>query len=96
MQSAENNRPVVAQFDKEASQTRDYRGAKNAPHRAARPDSSLRKGRLLGMTIKLSHYQSSDALDAASRLHLGDDDSGNGAFAGTAAHPRDAWAENCA
>jgi len=32
----------VAQFDKEASQTRDYCVAKNATHRAARPDPSLR------------------------------------------------------
>jgi len=45
----------VAQFDKEASQTRDYCVAKDATHRAAHPDPSLRKGRLLGMTIKLSH-----------------------------------------
>jgi acylphosphatase len=41
----------VAQFDKEASQTRDYRVAKNATLRAARPDSSRRKERLFGMTI---------------------------------------------
>jgi hypothetical protein len=34
----------------EASQTRDYCVAKNATHRAARPDPSLRKKRLLGMT----------------------------------------------
>src|SRR5208282_1075285 len=38
---------------KEASQTRGYCVAKNAPLRAARPDSSLRKNRLLGMTIRL-------------------------------------------
>jgi hypothetical protein len=44
----------VAQFDREASQTRDYCVAKNATHRAARPDPSLREERLLGMTIKLS------------------------------------------
>src|SRR4030081_849554 len=36
---------------KEASQTRDYCVAKNATLRAARPDSSLRKERLFGMTI---------------------------------------------
>jgi hypothetical protein len=67
---------VVVQFDKEASQTRDYCIAKNpsvafalsgqaATHRAARPDplgklgagSSLRKERLLRMTIKLHHYR---------------------------------------
>src|ERR1035438_8809322 len=47
---------VVVQFGKEASQTRDYCVAKNATHRAARPDPSLRKERLLRMTIKLRHY----------------------------------------
>jgi hypothetical protein len=47
----------VVQFGKEASQTRDYCVAKNATLRAARPDSSLRKERLLGMTIKLHHYR---------------------------------------
>jgi len=36
----------------EASQTRDYCVAKSATHRAARPDPSLRKKRLLGMTQK--------------------------------------------
>ncbi len=46
---------VVAQFEKGASQARDYCVAKNATHRAARPDPSLRKKHLLGMTIKLSH-----------------------------------------
>jgi hypothetical protein len=45
------------QFDKEASQTRDYWVAKSATHRAARPDPSLRKERLLRMTSKLHHYQ---------------------------------------
>jgi hypothetical protein len=40
----------VVDFDKEASQTRDYCVAKNATHRAARPDPSLRKKRLLRMT----------------------------------------------
>jgi hypothetical protein len=52
--------PVDA--NREASQTRDYCVAKNATlrlrsgqaPRAARPDPSLRKERLLGMTIKLS------------------------------------------
>jgi hypothetical protein len=34
----------------EASQTRDYCVAKNATLRAARPDPSLRKKRLLRMT----------------------------------------------
>ncbi len=40
-------------FDEEASQTRDCRIAKNATLRAARPDSSRRKERWFGMTIKL-------------------------------------------
>jgi len=35
----------------EASQTREYCVAKYATRRAARPDPSLRKERLLGMTI---------------------------------------------
>jgi len=47
---------VVVQCDKEASQTRDFCGAKGAPLRAARPDPSLRKGGLLRMTSKLRHY----------------------------------------
>ena len=47
---------VVVQFEKEASQTRDYCVAKNATLRTARPDPSLRKNRLLGMTSKLHHY----------------------------------------
>jgi hypothetical protein len=38
---------VVVQFDKEAIQTRGYGVAKNATHRADRPDPSLRKKRLL-------------------------------------------------
>ena len=41
--------------DKEAGQTRDYCVAKNATQRAARPDSSPRKERLLGMTNDLSY-----------------------------------------
>ncbi len=41
---------VVAQFDMEASQTRDYGVAKARRFRAARPDPSLRKERWLGMT----------------------------------------------
>jgi hypothetical protein len=41
----------VPQFEKEAGQTRDYCAAKGAALRAARPDPSLRKGRLLRMTI---------------------------------------------
>jgi hypothetical protein len=45
---------VVAQFDKEASQTRECCVAKCATRRAARPDPSLRNERLFGMTIKLS------------------------------------------
>jgi NADH-quinone oxidoreductase subunit B len=46
----------VGQFGKEASQARDYGVARNATLRAARPDPSLRKSGLLGMTIKLTHY----------------------------------------
>jgi hypothetical protein len=46
---------VVVQFDKEVSQTRDYCVAKSATHRAAHPDPSLRKERLLGMTIERNH-----------------------------------------
>jgi amidohydrolase len=52
---------VTAEFEREASQTRDYCVAKNATRRAARPDSlgklgtgsSLRKKRLFRMTIGL-------------------------------------------
>ena len=44
------------QFEKEASQTRDYCLAKNATPRVARPDPSVRKERLLRMTTKLHHY----------------------------------------
>jgi hypothetical protein len=43
----------VGAVDKEASQTRVYCVAQNATHRAARPDPSLRKERLLRMTRKL-------------------------------------------
>src|SRR5437667_11527209 len=53
--------PVVVQLCKEANQTRDYCVAKNATPRAARPDPSLRKERLLRMTIKLHHYRNSYA-----------------------------------
>jgi hypothetical protein len=49
---------VMAQFDREASQARDYCVATCATHCAARPDPSPRKERSLGMTIKLSHYPS--------------------------------------
>jgi hypothetical protein len=41
----------------DASQTHDYCVAKYATHRAAHPDPSLPNERLLGMTVKLSHYQ---------------------------------------
>src|SRR6266852_5378969 len=44
-------RHVVAGFEKEASQTRDYCVANSATLRAARPDPSRRKERLLRMTI---------------------------------------------
>src|SRR5580704_19404706 len=42
---------VVGERDREASQTRDYCVAKCATQRAARPDPSLREGRLFRMTI---------------------------------------------
>ncbi len=48
--------PVVLQFGKEASQAHDYCVARNATLRVARPDPSLRKERLLRMTIELHHY----------------------------------------
>jgi hypothetical protein len=38
------------EFNKEASQTREYCVAKSATRRAARPDPSLRKERLFRMT----------------------------------------------
>jgi len=54
----------VGQLEKEASQTRDYCVAKNATHRAVRPDSLdfardrlfTAQKRLFRMTIKLTHY----------------------------------------
>jgi hypothetical protein len=46
----------MVQLNKEASQTRDCYGANKAPHRAARPDPSLRKRGLLRMTGKLHRY----------------------------------------
>ena len=45
-----------ADGDRGASQTRDYCVAKYATHRAARADPSLRKERLLGMTIKIEVF----------------------------------------
>jgi len=56
LQSDLCNLQVVVQFEKEASQTRDFCVAKDATLRAARPDPSLRKTRLLRMTSKLHHY----------------------------------------
>jgi len=47
----------VVQFEKEASQTRHLCVAKGATLGAARPDPSLRKNGLLGMTIKLHRYR---------------------------------------
>jgi hypothetical protein len=49
---------MVVKFDMEASQTRGYWIAKNAILRAARPDSSLRKERLFGMTILIALHDS--------------------------------------
>src|SRR3989475_5137940 len=60
--------PVVVQLCKEASQTRDYCVERNATLRAARPDPSLRKERLLRMTMKLHHYRCPPLL--ATRTHL--------------------------
>ena len=53
---------AAMQFDKDASQARDYCAAKDATHRAARPDPSLRKVRLLRMTIQTAHYLARPAL----------------------------------
>ena len=47
---------VVGLVDKEASQTRDYRVAKNATVRAARPDPSLRKKTLARDDNQIQHY----------------------------------------
>jgi hypothetical protein len=58
---------VVVQFEKEASQTRDYCVAENTTHRAARPDPSLRKRRLFRMTTKLHHYPSRKLRDNCTR-----------------------------
>src|SRR5580704_14606654 len=48
---AQDDNRVVGEGDREASQTRGYCVAKNATQRAARPDPSLREGRLFRMTI---------------------------------------------
>src|ERR1700730_16942268 len=61
------------QFEKEASQTRDYCVAKNATLRAARPDPSLRKKRLFRMTTHLRHYRVS-ALHVCAGVSLGDEE----------------------
>lgn len=55
----------MGQFDKEAIQTRDYCVAKNATLRADRPDPSLRKSGLLGMTSKLRASRESQAVPFA-------------------------------
>jgi len=52
---------LAVQFDKEASQTRDYWVAKSATLCAARPDSSLRKKPFFGMTIK---FHTTDLADS--------------------------------
>jgi hypothetical protein len=54
---------VVVQFDREASQARDCCGANRAPHRAARPDPSLRKRGLFRMTIELHTTRVCQGLD---------------------------------
>jgi hypothetical protein len=54
---------------KDASQTRDYCVAKDATLRAARPDSSRRKERLLGMTTNLCELDgAAEAAPLQSRL----------------------------
>src|SRR5436853_6793480 len=53
----ERSGQVVVQFDKVASQTRDYCVARNATLRAARPDPSMRQERLFRMTIKPHHHR---------------------------------------
>jgi hypothetical protein len=55
----------VVQFDKEASQTRDYCVANNATLRAARPDPSLRKERLFRMKIQTAPLPSLAKTEAA-------------------------------
>jgi hypothetical protein len=58
----------VAQFDKGASQTRDYCVAKYATHRAARLDPSLREERLLGMTNQTEPRLSCPGLHSSAML----------------------------
>jgi hypothetical protein len=65
-----DSRPVLVQFGKEASRTRDYCLAKNATLRDARPDSSRRKKRLFGMTIKLHLYLAAECVDTKSAKML--------------------------
>ena len=55
----------MGQFYKEAIQTRDYCVAKNATLRADRPDPSLRKSGLLGMTSKLRASRESQGVPLA-------------------------------
>jgi hypothetical protein len=58
----------VAQFEKGNEPNARLSGAKSAPLRAARPDSSLRKIRSLGMTSKLSHYRTKECPDQQAAL----------------------------
>jgi hypothetical protein len=53
--------PRTVRFEKKVSRTRDYCVAKNATRRAARPDPTLRKERLLRMTNKLQVFLETDA-----------------------------------
>jgi hypothetical protein len=54
--TAEGGRPyMITATYREASQTRDYCVAKNAPHREPRPDSSRRKGRAVRNDTPTSH-----------------------------------------
>jgi hypothetical protein len=61
---------VVVQFRKKASRARDYRVTKPATLRAARPDSSLRKERLLRMTIRPHHHRSAIKKDHANHKNV--------------------------
>jgi hypothetical protein len=55
IRNARGEQRVVAQFHKEASQTRDGCGANNAPHRAARSDPlGLARGKLFAAQKKLA------------------------------------------
>ena len=58
---------VVVQLSKEASLTRGGCVATTATLRAVRPDPSLRKSGLLGMTSKLQHHRNLGHLSRSGR-----------------------------